>query len=292
MRSRALTGVARPLDFSYAGNLWIAAAAVGTFLAVLLWFGLAADKAPDWLGADWISAAGAAALAGLGTFLAWAIGRELDPDRPAAAVLASLLAIAGMLVLGPPGIGACFVVLLAVRVLNRTTGVPATPPDGVLLLGLGVWIALDGGWIYLVAPCAALLGDGLLARELRRFVWALAGAVASFGLLYVLGGPEVPLAAASSPEAAVVAVLAALLLLPTMRGAGDVQSVGDAGGRPLEPVRVRAGQALALGVGVVAAIERGFAGLEMLMPLWAAVLASGLYGWLPGGAEPTERGTR
>jgi len=47
-------------------------------------------------------------------------------------------------------------------------------------------------------------------------------------------------------------------------------------------VRVRAGQALAAGTALLVAWWQGQAGVEALMPLWAALLGVALYrlGWL------------
>jgi hypothetical protein len=289
MKAQALSGVARPLDFAYPGNLWIALATAGTFAGVLVWHALAGGTASGFTGGDWMTAAGAAARAGLGVFLAWAICRELAPDLAGAAMAASVLSIAAILFFGLPGIGAGVVVLLALRVLNRTTGVPATPLDAALLLGLGVWVALEGGWVYLAGAAAALVGDALLPP--RRMRWlALAGAAAAFGLLLLLRAPEgrheVSFGLGAGLAAVAAAVLLSLLLLPAMRAAAGVQAVGDLTGRPLTPTRVRAGQALALGVGVLAAVERGFAGLVVLTPLWSAVIAAGGFAWLPRRGVP------
>jgi hypothetical protein len=278
---RELSGVARPLDFGYPSNLWIATVAAATFAVVLLWQGLADSGGTD---PGWAGAAAAGARAGLAVFLAWAICRELDPDRAGAALVAALLAIGGLAALELPNITACVVVLLAVRVLTRTSGVPATLPDAALLIGLGVWVGLDDGWVYPGAAAAALLADGLLpAHGRRRLTVTLAGAVAAFATLYLIrqtGGAA--LVANPDVAASTVAVLAALLLLPTALAVSHVQAVADATGEPLLPLRVRAGQALALAVGLIATSGHGFDGLAELMPLWAAVIAVGVFRWLPG----------
>ena len=278
MKPQHISGIARPLDFTYPGNLWIALSTGLTCAAVLLWNGVAGDGTGGSIGGDWISATGVAAQAGLAVFLAWAICRELEPDRAAAAVLASLLAMGAIVLVGLPRTGACLVVLIAVRVLNRTTGVAATPLDMTVLLGLGVWAALDAGWAYFATAAAALLGDALLSpRRLYRLALVLASVAAAIGLLLLLGAPDVRLVGSSRLMAVAMALLLSLLLLLTIGAATEVQSVGDITGQPLNPVRVGAGQVLALGLGVLAALESGFVGLSALVPLWSAVAAAGLY---------------
>lgn len=284
---RRLSGVARPLDFGYPSNRWIAVVAAATFVAVLLWQGLVGGEgAVDGL----LAAAATAARTALAVFLAWAFCRELDPDRPRAAMASALLALGGLAIVGLPSIAACFLVLLAIRVLNRTTGVPATVLDAVVLLGLGVWLGLDRGWPYPATAVAAVLGDALLPpHRPRRILLALAGAAVTFGLLYLLGDLVARRQAPVAPAAGAVAVLGALLFLPTLRAVSDLASIADTTGRPLLTARVRAGQALALVLGVVAALGRGFAGLTELTPLGAAVIAAGVLRWPPRSHAPTPR---
>ena len=279
-RLRRLSGIARLLDFGYPSNLWIAAVSGVTLVVAVIWRGVASG--------DWIAAADIGIRSALAVFLAWALCRELDPDRAAAALVAALLALGGLPLFGLPGIGACVVLLLSVRVLNRSSGLPATWPDAAVLLGLAIWVGLDGSWVYPAAAAVALLGDSLLPDGgPRRLVLALAGAAIVLTILYATGSAGPTPGSAPSLAAAIVSVLAGLLLLPTVLAASHVGALGDESGEPLLSLRVRAGQLLALAVGWAAAFEHGFAGLEALMPLWAAVLAAGLFRWLPGSGTPT-----
>ena len=63
--------------------------------------------------------------AGLAVFLAWALGRELDPDHDLSAFVGAGLTVFGLLLTGLPSLLVLFWLLLALRVVNRSTGLPA-----------------------------------------------------------------------------------------------------------------------------------------------------------------------
>ncbi len=269
---RSVSGVARPLDFDHPTNRWISAVTATVFLILWLGHGLATGA--------WMGGALAAFLAALAVLLAWALCRELDPDLEMSALVGAGFCVLALiplqlLSLGGPGIPELFAVLLAMRVLNRTTGLPATPWDAIALIVLGLWIAQQGDGLYLVLAILAVGLDGLLvpqnpARSLAALtVAALVGA-------WVLAGP-IPTLPAPTPVPGVLAIALAALLLPAVLGASSLQTRADDTGETLSPLRVRVGQALALVVGITAGAWQGWAGLLTLLPLWAAIIAAGGY---------------
>ena len=273
MDLRHVSGLARPIDLSFPTNRWISALTLAVFVVAWVWRGLA--------GAGWLAAGGWAALAAIAVFLAWALARELDPDRDLAAFAAAGFMLPGLLLAGPgwialPDLAALFLVLLVARVLNRTTGVGATVPDALIVLGLGLWLALASTPVYLAAGIAALVIDGLLPpREARRSLLAVAGGTAAV-LLFVFtadGSMKPPLHLISLAAALVIAGLFAVAI----HGAGRIDSVGDDDGKPLSPLRVRAAQVLALATGLGVVLWNGSAGLIALLPLWAAMTAAGAH---------------
>lgn len=223
----------------------------------------------------WLAAATWAGLAALAVFLAWALCRELDPDRERVAFVAAGVALLGLAVTGLPGIAALFVVLLAIRVLNRTTGVAATPLDALGLLGLALWLALEGSWLYLALAAAALLLDGMLPpRDLRRAGAGLGAAVLGASAIAFIAPQPAPF----EPQALalLLGVLLGILFAPALRGVNRLETTADDTAEPLLSVRVQAGQVLALLAGLGLALWRGAEGLAELMPLWAAMLAAGV----------------
>ena len=275
MDLRRVSGIARPLDFGYPSNRWIAAIAVAVLAAAWLLRGLATGA--------WLAAGADAGLAALAVFLAWALCRELDPDLDAAALVAAALCAlalgaAALLRLGPPAFAPLFVVLLAMRVLNRATGVAATPVDVLALLGLAVWLALRGDWLYVGVGVAAVLIDAVMSpRSLRRLSMTGAASVVAIGGAWLAGQEPTALSPASNLVAIVLAVGLSLLLLPSLSSAATVTTVADDTGERLRPVRVRAGQLLAPAAGIGAAVEHGSVGLTELLPLWVSIVAAGGY---------------
>ncbi|MGD2019661.1 MAG: hypothetical protein PVJ30_02155 [Thiohalocapsa sp.] len=268
MNLRRLSGLARPVDTAYASNRRILGLSAAVLVAAWLIFGLHTGS--------WLAALGSAALAALACFLAWALARELDPDQSDAAVLGAALSLPGLLAAGLPDIGALFLVLLAVRAVNRSTGLPATVLDLGLLLALGVLISLPAQPVYLAAAGVAVLLDGILAPPSRRRLITGIGAATIAAAVVIVLMPEGP-----RPLPDLTAVLAALalaaLFIPVVLAQIGIESTADETGEPLSTKRVQAGQLLALAAALAAAFWQGGAGLTALSPLWAAMLAAA--GW-------------
>ena len=107
---------------------------------------LAADVAKSGFTSEGWSAAVAA---GAGTFLAWALGRELDPDVPITALVGALLSIGTTLWLGSPSLLLMTGMLLGGRVLLRPTGHPPRLLDLLGLLAIGAFLGTGpegGAW--------------------------------------------------------------------------------------------------------------------------------------------------
>lgn len=277
MQLRQISGIARPIEPGYPTNRWIGVLT----LVVLITAGVGRAFAVP----GWPAAAGWGVFAALAFFLAWALARELDPDGELAAFIAAgftlpVIAAAALRWLPLPDLAALFLVLLALRVVNRTTGVPATLPDVLGLLALGLWLGYEVNPIYLALAIAALLLDGLLERlDMRRLL--LAGAAAVIGVLLLNYAGEPLHSRLEPPVLALAAVLAAVLISAlfavAIRAAGQIQSHGDDTDEPLSPRRVRAAQFLALLTGLAITLWQGNAGLIALLPLWAAMAATGGY---------------
>lgn len=211
-----------------------------TNLAMVLWVALA-----WWL---WGGAAG------LSIFFAWALTRELDPDRPLAALLAALLAT----LWGGYSSG-LFLLLLGMRFVNRTPGVPARWLDSLVLLGLA-WSRPNAAWI----AAAAFFLDAVLDKPLRRHL--------VFGSLALgsLAQSDCLSAAGPSPQLSSGLLLGASFLLVCL--AKPPTSGGDEDGRRLNPSRVLAAQLLAM----LGALASAWCWQEMGVFAWWS-LWSGLF---------------
>lgn len=260
------SGLGRAVDPSVPTNRTIAAL---TLVALLLGAGWALyDGAALW------RVAWAGVNAALTVFISWALTRELAPDDDPAAFVAVALAAAAWVAWGEQAILLPAATMLAVRLVNRSTGMAAEPLDsGFVVVGFGA-LAWLGSWSYGLLGGLALALDGALppvgSRDARRRHLALAA---------------VPLAAALARG---LAESASLRGLPwpvlALAGAGLAAaalhprpvSVGDVDGVPLHPWRVRAGTALGV-ASLALAAAAGAADARALGLGWASVTAATAY---------------
>jgi len=268
MNLRSVSAIARPVDFKYPTNRAIAIITVATAAFELLRSLI--------VGAGLTASFGSAFGVALAVFLSWALCREVDPDQDNSAFLASALVLAGVYAWGRPDLIVVFWVLLSVRIINRTTGLPATIPDSFGLLGLGLWLTFTGSWSYGVLTAMAFGLNSTLPEpqklHLRFALTAVAGAL----LAAIRGG-----LAYQDPNgllwAAVLALGLSLSFAPVFVASATISSVGDDTNVRLSSTRVRTGQGFVLLVGVVLAFQMGSAGVVALLPLWSAVLGGSLY---------------
>lgn len=256
------SGVARPLDLSYRTNRAIVLLALGVLLIVAAASALAGTGTVETL----TRSVGAA----LAVFLSWALCREVDPDHDHSALLAAAMMILVLPALPVSDILALLWVLLVIRVVNRTTGRAAATTDLVLLLALTLW-PLSRGFLQAgpIAAAAFVLDGRLHGRAPHRLPFAAAALGAAAAALIVT---PVHLSA-PSPAAWMGIVLATALFVPVIAASKTIHTTGDSGGLPLDPGRVMAGQVLALAT----VISTAAGDAQTFAPLWAAVLAAGLW---------------
>lgn len=270
MNRSTLTTVGRPVDLSYPTNRAIAAVSLVVMIGAAILQRLS--------GASWIQSALWGAQAGLVVFLAWALCRELDPDHALAAFVAAGLALGGLFLWGLPHFTVLLWLILILRLINRTMGLPAGILDSLTVLGLGIWLSLQGNWAYGVVTAVAFLLDSQLSiRAPRQLVFAILGVLGTTTAAILAEG--LPWDGGLSLSGALIALGASSAFVPVIVESQDITSVGDQTGKPLEPVRVRAAQVIALIVGLETALLSDIPALGSLMPLWAAVLGASLY-WL------------
>ena len=268
MQFRDLTAVGRSLDPRHPTNVAIAVLSLLVTIAAAAWRWLAGDRLLD--GVLWGVAAG------LAVFFAWALAREMDPDHDLSAFVGAGLALAALPFLGLPQLLPLFWLMLAVRIVNRSVGLPARPLDVLGLIALGLWLTLQGGWIYGLVTVAALFLDGRLQPPLRRDLLLAAPALAAVVVL-ALFGQAAPRGGWDSDLLRVLQVLAAIMFAVAIHTLGDVRALCDATGEPMRPHRLRAAQVLALVTALLVTAHAGEQGLVALLPLWAAMLGTALY---------------
>jgi len=270
MKINTLTTVGRPIDLRYPTNRAIA---VGSLLVM---FGAVILQRAA--GGTWTESTLWGTQAGLSVFLAWALCRELDPDHNGSAFLAAGLCLGGLVLWGLPRLMVVFWLIVVLRVVNRTMGVPAGVLDSLGMLGLGIWLSLQGNWGYgIITSFAFFLDSRLPDRAPGQLIFALLGIAVTVaativgGDLLWDGGPHL--------GGTLIALTVSILFLPVIRDARSLKAVGDQTGKRLEPHRVQAAQLIALIIGVKTAFLGGIPALGALIPVWAAVLGASVH-WL------------
>jgi hypothetical protein len=263
-RMRVRSGITRRLDFSHRSNRFVVVATLGS--------GIVAGCVGLPSGGSWWPAVADGVLAGGASFLAWATARELDPDHPASAGIAAMLAPA-LLVAGPANLLIMTVLLVSVRLVAGTTGRAARPID-LLLLGLAaalICLRAGGGAVATVAALAPAL-SAWWQPPARRLLFIGSGAMlmAVAALSVFVGDPGPWLQPEGLERGLLVSGLAAGLVatwvLVPLRSATDSHH----GGRILES-RIRLARVVTVVACVGAAVWSGAAGVLTVGPAWAAL---------------------
>lgn len=225
--------------------------------------------------------------AGIYVFLAWALARELDPDNELSAFSASFLACAALLYFPVPGMLGLALFLLLIRIMNRSTGLPATKSDSLVILLLSGWLSFQENWIFGITAALAFFLDSRLPEPNRqqRFFAGAALLIPAFAFLRKLktgslGAGVSEAALFQVPGLLLILLIPAVLFVPHILASRKIKSKGDRNGLPLDPGRVQTAQVTALlGALALAALE-GWPGVELMIPLWSAVIGISLYAFL------------
>lgn len=211
--------------------------------------------------------------AGLGLFLAWALTRELDPDREWAAFAAAAFFGVGLVLFGTPELGLVFWALLAIRVVNHTTGLSASLLDSLGLIGLGGWLSYRGNWGLGGITALVLFTDAYLAQGKKRQAGLGVLCVLLVGAIFLFGEGSPPFPGFDWVPAA-AAGAAAVLYAPVIAASRKVESTCDQTGDPMLPRRVQAGQVISLIIGLELVFWHGWEGITGVLPLWSAAVGS------------------
>lgn len=229
---RRFTSLGRPIDWAYPSNRQIVLLSGSFLLASLVFQVLWRGQVDFWMalwGAGWV-------------FATWALGRELDPDRPANAFWAAFAVGLGLLVRMADwsvqgvltGMLVTGVLMLAARVTARTSGYRTTYLDQFVLAvspAVAAWLCGSSLWPLALPVALALAFDAYRDKNRRHFVVGLILALGGGLLAWLLGGSR-------PPEVGLVGSLVVLGVVGLgFRAREPALSPAD-NGQPLEPHRV------------------------------------------------------
>jgi hypothetical protein len=185
-------------------------------------------------------------------FVAWALARELDPDDPSAAFISLAVGVLVAVSIDSPGVLTAFTALGLIRIVNRSTGLPARKTDSVVLvlLSIAVIYGSDSPLFGGVAALAFLL-DGSL-KDPRRHQWVFALLCLGATVVYMVDH-DVGFGLPGAPDSLFewLSVLFLLMFALDTVLTRQIHARGDVSGRPLDLNRVRGGMV----IGLLAALQ-------------------------------------
>jgi hypothetical protein len=252
------SGITRGFDLAYPSNRFVLAAtpAIGALT------GLATLVRGDGWGAAFangFSAGGAA-------FVAWALARELHPDRTWVAAVAALVAPWGLLRTGPDLLASA-AVLLGARVVAGTTGRGLRWFDVGLFAAVSLPVALRDSGPGVLTPAALALGLVAIRQDRRRLETGVTAALlAGFAVVAWLRFD-------AQVDVDLWMLVPAVLGLVALAGPGRVAVGTDRAGGTIASTRVRLARLLALVAASGSAVALPAAALA---PVWASLTAVAL----------------
>ena len=215
--------------------------------------------------------------AGIAAGLGWAIARELAPDDQFAGLTAGIVAGLFQALVGGVGLGVCYLLLVFLRIIIRTTGAAPTTPDLALNLAVVLFVSntLPGFLAGLGVALALFLSPALPRPSPRQHrFWAFAYAAIALTGFAFSPPPEAPDPSGAAWLLLSVSALAAIGLFAATRP----RSVGDIDREPLDGARLRLGRLELVALLAVMTVTTLGSGIAPAAPAFAAVLATGVFG--------------
>jgi hypothetical protein len=251
------SGITRGFDLSYPSNRFI--------LTVTPVVGIVAGVVTLLVGDGWGTAVRNGFGAGGLAFIAWALTRELHPDRVALAAVAAIVAPFALLA-GPPDLLAAATVMIVARVLAGTTGRWIHWFDVALIVVVAAPVAWRATGPGVLTVSAIALAAVIPMQDRRR-----SRLVVASGTLAVLAGFawwRVGFAVDGETWMVAVAVLAVLAVVGPRRVAVGT----DRPGGTVSPRRVQAARGFAL---IAAAAAASTADPAAMAPVWVSLAVIG-----------------
>ncbi len=218
-----------------------------------------------------------ALIVGIVVFIAWAVGRELDPDRPNVAAWAMPIAFA-VSIYDLPSAVASAVALIGIRLVAGTVGAAVTWVDVVAFAVLG-FAAGTTPVLWIVALALALWLRTAPEVGPRKYM-ALGLLIGGFGAaLYLSERQDVVI----NQEAYILAAAAGVVMMLAMRPIAVI-SMTDAGTGSIHAGRIGLARNVAGAFVMWAAVMGGVAGFWMVSPVLAALVATAFAKWFSRGA--------
>lgn len=174
MKITQLSGLARPVDISYRSNR--------NMLLVFLLALIAGSVYQLVIGNELLDSLWWGVQAAFVVFLSWALGRDLDPDINATAMLSIPLSLAAFYFYGDFNWLLLLEFLVLMRIGSHVCGQSVKIADAVLVIGLAAFLAWRGDYIIGFALTVTFVADYQFRPPHKNSLWY---AVAAFLLTIV-----------------------------------------------------------------------------------------------------------
>lgn len=181
---------------------------------------------------------------GLGTFLAWALAREVDPKHEYSAFIGTAISLVNIFYYESIDLLVLLLILLVLRLLNGISGKEITLLDLIVVLGLSTFVSLSkNNSIYMVPLISALITlSGLKEKPKIFYIFLLLSSAVFLFESFYLNYFSLELVDLSNRWN--IFIIAGLLLFTIWINFIKVENSLDDRGKPVEEKRIRAAQML------------------------------------------------
>lgn len=175
--------------------------------------------------------------------------------------------------------GILFWLVLAVRIINRIMGVPATIADSSAFIVLGIWLSYRTNWRIGILTALVFLSDARLPSGKKiQFLFSGLSLIVLAGIYLLWGYAGYTQCLGEDPIVyGILALLLSLFFIPVIVRTRFVTCMCDDPEEVPLPLRIQAGQVFALLVGLEMVLWHGKAGLIELLPLWVCFFSSSMF---------------
>lgn len=266
---KSIITLGRPMDLSYPTNRLIVFVSVTLFALYFAYLLLTAVPAAE--------ALSIAFSAGIALFLCWAIGREVDPAYEWSAFFALPLVLAAALYYGSPDILSLLFIVLAMRFLNRSTGLRATVFDALMLISLGIALFINGVYTGLPLLLVVFTVDFILEPVVRKLLIFILPAFAALVLSFYLFNTYMDYSINISVTAALLVFLLVIFIIYVIIATGKGIVPGDS--KEIQPDirRINLARWCLVIFIIINVMQKGENAFVMFYPAAFAVAGAGLY---------------
>ena len=255
-----ISSIGRPLDFNYKTNK-----AIVIITTITIMFGFVLSILKEFTIPNVILSG---VSFGITFFVSWAISREIDPDNSISAFIGLIPLFIILFFWIETNIIILFWLLISLRIINRTTGLPARIFDSGLLFVISVLMSYFYSPIFGLLSAIVFLFDAkLIDGQKFQLIFASLSLFLSI-IFFTINNKVFVLPIFSMLQLlGILAITIGFLFIPYYTK--TVKSKGDQNDKPLSVSRIRAGQIFALfSVLLVSFFEFG---ITAMIPVWCAL---------------------